>query len=148
MENNRGDQQTTDLYSSEIATDNRKVVIPVIEETAFLDKKIVESGKIRVIKTVSEREETIDEPLFREEVSIERVPLNQYVDSAPPVRQEGDVMIIPVVQEQLVMQKRLVLIEELRVTKKVVETHQPQTVVLRREQVDVQRIVEAENFGD
>lgn len=54
-------------------------------------------------------------------------------------------MIIPVVQEQLVMQKRLVLVEELRVRKQVVETHQPQSVTLRKEEIDVKRIAENEN---
>jgi stress response protein YsnF len=75
-----------------------------IEEAAFLDKRVVETGKVRISKRISEREELIDEPLFREEVTVERVPINQYVDQPPQVRHEGDVMIIPVVQEQLVMQ--------------------------------------------
>ena len=103
---------------------------------------------MRISKRISEHEELIDEPLFREEVTVERVPVNQYVDQPPQVRHEGGVMIIPVVREQLVMQKRLVLVEELRVRKQIVETHQPQSVTLRREDVDVRRIIETENFGN
>lgn len=135
-------------FSSEIEISDEKLVIPIIEEEAFLDKRVVETGKVRISKRISEREETIDEPLFREEVSVERVPVNQYVDQMPQIRHEGDVMIIPVVQEQLVMQKRLVLVEELRVRKQVLETHQPQSVTLRREEVEVRRIAETENFVD
>ncbi len=137
-----------DKFSSEIKPDDEKLVIPIIEEEAFLDKRVVETGKVRISKRISEHEELIDEPLFREEVTVERVPVNQYVDQPPQVRHEGDVMIIPVVQEQLVMQKRLVLVEELRVRKQVIEIHQPQSVTLRREEVDVRRITEAEKFGD
>jgi len=123
-----------------IRSGRKRTVIPVIEEEAVVGKRVVETGKVRVSKRVSEHEEIIDEPLFREEVSVERVPVNQYIDAAPTVRYEGDLMIIPVVQEQIVMQKRLVLVEEIRVRKELVETHQPQTVTLRKEEVDVRRV--------
>lgn len=134
-------------FSAARETAGETLIIPVVEETAFLEKRVVETGRVRISKRISEHEETIDEPLFREEVTVERVPFNQYVDQPPQVRHEGDVMIIPVVQEQIVMQKRLVLVEELRVRKQVVETHQPQSVTLRREDVEVRRIAEAENLG-
>ncbi len=148
METNQNAAATTaEKFSAEIETVNETLVIPVIEEEAFLDKRVVETGKVRISKRVSEREELIDEPLFREEVTIERVAVNQYVDQPPQVRHEGDVMIIPVVQEQLVMQKRLVLVEELRVRKQIVETHQPQSVTLRREEIDIKRIAGTENSG-
>ena len=148
METNRISETIDEKFASEIEISDEKLIIPVIEEEAFLDKRVVETGKVRISKRISEREETIDEPLFREEVTVERVAVNQYVDQMPQVRQEGDVMIIPVVQEQLVMQKRLMLVEELRVRKQVLETHQPQTVTLRREDVEVRRISETENVGD
>jgi len=148
METNRTVETVDGKFSSEIELNDEKLVIPIIAEEAFLDKRVVETGKVRISKRISEHEELIDEPLFREEVTVERVPVNKYVDQPPQVRHEGDVMIIPVVQEQLVMQKRLVLVEELRVRKQVVETHQPQSVTLRREEVDVRRITETENFGD
>lgn len=148
MEPNRISETIDEKFSSEIKFDDEKFVIPVIQEEAFLDKRVVETGKVRISKRISEREETIDEPLFREEVSVERIPVNKYVDQMPQVRHEGDVMIIPVVQEQLVMQKRLVLVEELRVRKQVIETHQPQSVTLRREDVEVTRITGTENSGN
>lgn len=148
MEANRAVEKSVEELSPETEINGEKLVIPIIEEQAFFDKRVVETGKVRISKRVSEHEELIDEPLFREEVSVERVPINQYVDQLPQVRQEGDIMIIPVVQEQLVMQKRLVLVEELRVRKQVVEAHQPQTVTLRREEVDVTRIAETESTGD
>ncbi len=90
----------------------------------------------------------IDEPLFSEKVMVERVPANQYVDEPPQVRHEGDTMIIPVVEEHLVVKKRLFLVEELRVTKQIIESHQPQSVILRKEEIDVKRIADSENSGD
>lgn len=121
-------------------TDEETSVVPVIEEQATFGKRIVETGRVRVSKRVNEREETFDVPLLHEKVSVERVPINQYVDQLPEVRHEGDVMIIPVVREHLVTQKRLVLVEELRVRKEVIETHQPESVTLREETVEVVRI--------
>jgi len=143
METNQTAEKTAaENFSVEPEKDDQKLVFPVIEEQAFVDKRVIETGKVRISKQISEREELIDVPLFREEVTVERIPVNQYVDQPPQVRHEGDVMIIPVVQEQLVMQRRLVLVEELRVRKQVVESHQPQTVILRREDVDIRRITE------
>ena len=119
---------------------SERTVIPVIEETPTLVKEVVESGKVRLSKTISEREELVDVPLFREEVRVERVPVNLYVETAPVVRQEGETLIIPVVEERVVVQKKLFLVEELRVHKEVVEHHEPQPVTLRREEVTVKRV--------
>jgi uncharacterized protein (TIGR02271 family) len=121
-------------------TSGEKLVIPVIAEEIAVGKKVIESGKVRISKRISEHEELVDVPLFREEVRVERVPVNLFVEAPPPVRQEGDTMIIPVVEEQIVIQKKLLLVEELRVRKEVVEHHQPQTVNVRKEEVEIKRV--------
>lgn len=117
-----------------------QVVIPVIEEELRVGREIIETGKVRVSKKISEHEETVDEPILREQVSVERVQVNEYVDAPPEARQEGDTLIIPVLQEKLVVQKRLLLVEELHIRKQVAETREPQTVTLRKEEVEVGRI--------
>jgi hypothetical protein len=50
------------------------------------------------------------------DVSVERVPIGIIVDSAPQVQTEGDATILPVLEERLVVEKRLVLIEKVRIT--------------------------------
>lgn len=140
--------ETAETFESEIGHDQETMVIPVIEEQAFLNKRVIETGKVRISKRVVKHEEAIDVPLFHEEVSVERVPINQYVDAEPEVRHEGNVMIIPVVREQLVMKKQLILVEELRVKKQVVETHQSHNVTLRKEEIDIRRIAANEKPGD
>jgi uncharacterized protein (TIGR02271 family) len=114
--------------------------IPIIEEEAFFDKRVVEKGKVSVNKQVVEHVEVVDEPLFYENVRVERVSVNQFVETAPEVRIEGDVTIIPVLEERLVVQKQLVVVEEIRIQKELVETHRPHKVNLRKEQVDVRRV--------
>jgi len=65
--------------------------------------------------------------------------VNRVVSVAPEVRHEGDVMIVPVLEEVLVVEKRLMLREELRITRRKDEAREPQRVTLRTEQVEVTR---------
>lgn len=141
------EQAVTEKQSAEVFDAGEATVIPVIQEEVVVDKRVVETGKVRISKRIREYEETVDEPLFREEVAVERVPINQFVEARPGVRQEGDTMIIPVVEEQIFVQKRLVLVEELRVRKQVVESHQPQSITLLKEEVDIIRSAENKNVG-
>lgn len=116
------------------------LVVPVIEERAVIRREVVETGRVRLSKTVQEQEQAVDLTLLHEEVQVERVPINQYVAddaSAPTVRYEGDTLVVPVVREVLV--KRLLVVEELRVTKQQVETQHTQRVTLRHEQIDITR---------
>jgi len=113
--------------------------IPVIEESIKVDKRIVETGRVRVVKTVHEEEALVEAALLQEEVQIERVPVNQYVETAPAVRYEGDVMIIPVIQEVVVIEKRLMLVEEIRINKQQTESKVTETVTLRKEEINIER---------
>jgi uncharacterized protein (TIGR02271 family) len=124
---------------------NRKtteeMTIPVIEEQVLVEKQVVESGTVRITKVVREQQVPVAIPLVQEEHDIQRVPINEYVETPPPpIRYEGDTMIIPVVQEVLVVQKRLLLVEELHVTKNLVHKQDTQQVTLRKEEVIVEHI--------
>ncbi len=118
----------------------QSAVMPVIEEQLQVGKKVVETGSVRINKIVREEEVTVETPVVVEKLDIERIPINQYVESAPPaVRYEGDVMIVPILEEVVVVEKRLRLVEELRITKRQEHTQVSQPVVLRKEEVTVDR---------
>jgi hypothetical protein len=68
--------------------------------------------------------------------------MNVPVESATGVRYEGDTMVIPIFEEVLVVEKRLVLKEEIRVTRRRTSFRSPQRVTLRREVPTVERIEE------
>jgi stress response protein YsnF len=68
------------------------------------------------------------------------VPIERLVEEAIPVRYEGDTMIVSVLEEVLVVEKRLMLKEELHIRKRRVERHQPQCVTLRHEEARVEHI--------
>ncbi|MBB6611897.1 YsnF/AvaK domain-containing protein [Pontibacter sp. Tf4] len=115
-------------------------VIPVIEEQAHITKQTVESGRVRISKNVREDEVLIDMPVVHEEVDVQRVPVDQYVDEAPPaVRYEGNKMIVPVLREELVLVKRIKVVEELHITRRRTEEHRTEPVLLRREEINVDR---------
>lgn len=121
-------------------TGDRPVTIPVIQEELHVRRQTVETGRVRIRKTVHEHEETVDEPLLRENVIVERVTVNlPWEGTAPAVRQEGDTLIIPVLEEVLVIEKRLMLKEEIHVRREQSTFHDPQQVMLRSEQVSVER---------
>ncbi len=122
-----------------------RLVVPILEEQLKIARQKVVTGGVRVHKTVSERTETVDEPTFQEQVEVERVAVNQFVDAPPPVRYEGEVMIVPLLEEVLVVEKRLVLREEIRISKRRETVRKPQQVVVRREDATVERIEPAAN---
>ena len=78
-----------------------------------IDKQTVETGRVVLHKTVHVDAQTVAVPLREEQVQVQRVAVNRYVDEAPPVRHEGETMIVPVVREELVVTKHLLLVEEL-----------------------------------
>lgn len=121
-----------------------EVVIPLAEESIDVATRRIETGRVRVTTAVRTEEQVVDPALLREAVEIERVAVNRVVDAATGPRQEGDTLVIPLFEEVVVVEKRLVLTEEVRITRRQTEAHQPQTVTLRREEARVER-VETEN---
>ena len=123
--------------------DARGLVIPVVEERLEVSRERVETGRVRVTKSVEAREVVVDDPLKRESVRVEHVPINQVVTGAvPQVREEGDVTVIPILEERVVTRTELVLVEEVRIHRDHSEYHDPQRVTLRKEAVAVERFGE------
>jgi uncharacterized protein (TIGR02271 family) len=119
-----------------------RLTLPVIEEALHVEKRAVTGAGYRLRKRVDTRVATVDELLRNYKVEIERTPVNTPLgsDDIPEPRYEGDTLVIPVVEEVLVTEKRLVLTEEIRITR-VHGTHRkPQSVELRREHIDIERL--------
>jgi uncharacterized protein (TIGR02271 family) len=128
--------------SVDTQTSGESVVIPVIDEQVRIGKQVIETGKVLVSKKVHAEEMSVDIPLVHEEHDIERVTINRYVEERPEVRYEGDTMIVPVLREEevIVVEKRMMLVEEVRITKRQVETSVNQHITLRKEEVTVERV--------
>ena len=116
------------------------LVVPVLQEVLDVRTSPVETGRVRIRKIVHEHEEIVDPPLWRDEVVIERVSINCVVEGPISVHSEEETLIIPVLEEVFVIEKRLLLKEEVRITNRKVETHRPQRIILRREEAAVERL--------
>lgn len=114
-------------------------VIPLLSEEAIVSRRRVETEVVRVATVTRSREARIDEPVVHERVEVVRTPIGHFVDAAPPVREEGDTTIIPVIEETIVVERRLFLKEEVRLTRvRVTEQHR-ETVVLREQEAVITR---------
>jgi uncharacterized protein (TIGR02271 family) len=115
--------------------------VPLLREELNVGSRVVETGVVRVQKHTNIREVAVDEPIVTREVVVERVPINRVIGPSerPEVRQEGDTTVIPVVDETIVIENRLVLREEVRITRVAREARATATVSLRHEDVTVER---------
>ena len=107
------DAELVPTSGSLLTSGRTEEVIPLVEEEVRLSKRTVETGRVRVFLTTETVEETLRETLRSRRAEIERVPVGREVKEVPATRQEGDVIIVPVVEEVLVTVKRLVLKEEI-----------------------------------
>ncbi|MBX6341908.1 MAG: YsnF/AvaK domain-containing protein [Thermomicrobiaceae bacterium] len=112
--------------------------IPVLEERLDVRARPVEIGRARVRKDVEERVERHPVRLRRQEVRVERVPIDREVAGVVEPFMDGDVYVVPVLEEQVVIQRRLVVREEIRVRRVLSEREETLEVPLRGERVTVE----------
>ena len=121
------------------------LVVPVLVEELEVQKRVVETGKVRLTKVVHERETLVDDPLWRENVTITRIPMERVVEGPVPVREEEGTTILSVVEEVVVVEKRWMLREEIHIRTERLETHQPQRMTQRSEEVQIARVPHADD---
>lgn len=90
-------------------------VLPLVEERVALTKRTIPTGRVRVETRTETVQQHLPAQLSSEEVKVVRVPVNRRVDAMPPTTTEGDLTIIPVVEERLVVTRELYLREEVHV---------------------------------
>ena len=119
------------------------VTLEVAAEELVVTRRRVEKALVRVATATREREQLVDEELTHERVEVTHVPIGRAVDAVPPVREEGDVTILPVVEEVVVIERRLMLKEEIHI-RRLRTTERHREVVLLREQEAVITRTDAE----
>ena len=68
----------------------------------------VPGERVRLHTVVREHDQRVEAALRDEDVTVERLVVDRAVAEAPPVREEGDTLIVPVLEELLVDEKRLI----------------------------------------
>ncbi|HEX2552122.1 MAG TPA: YsnF/AvaK domain-containing protein [Microvirga sp.] len=115
-------------------------IIPIAEEVVRLDKRETVTGRVRVHTRVELETETVRAALATESVEVIRVPVDRPIDRMPEIRTENGVTIVPVVEEVLVVEKRLVLKEELHIRRNTQTDNVEIPVELRKHRVEVERV--------
>jgi stress response protein YsnF len=114
-------------------------VIPRVEEQLQVDKVEKTIGSVRVRIVPSERQQSVSVPIAETHADVQRVAIGRIVDGPPAVREEGDVVIIPVLEEVLVVEKKLLLREEIRVTRRETTRTEEHSISLRSERAEISR---------
>lgn len=131
--------RTMETETRERAAESEEIVVPVIEERLVTDAQWREAGSVTLHLRTEEMPETVEEYVTREELAIEEVAIGRVLadGEVPSQRQEGDILIIPVVEERLVMVKQRVLAKEVRVSKRSRTETREVTETVRRQRVHI-----------
>ncbi len=112
--------------------------IPIAEERLSVSKRPIER-RVRIRTVTEEVPGRFTEELHGERVEIQHVAVERELSGPLEIRTEGDLTIIPVVEERLIVEKRLFLVEEVHVRRVTGVEHIEQPVMLRRQRVEVDR---------
>jgi uncharacterized protein (TIGR02271 family) len=122
------------------AGDTDSNTLQLFAEEAHVARRTVETGRVRVATITHTRDHLIDELLARTNVEVERVPVGRTIEAIPPVGGDADHTIIPIVEETVVVERKLVLKEELHIRCKHTTERYQETVKLRHQTAEVTRI--------
>lgn len=126
-----------------VASDEQPVLrAPVAAEEMIVRKEPVRLGKVHVHKDVETRQERMSLPMYREQAVIEHIAADQYDGMPSPNPNE---VLIPVIEERLVIRKEAVIVEYLRIRKDLVREQHEVVSDLRREVVTVTEERESES---
>jgi uncharacterized protein (TIGR02271 family) len=138
-----GVQPTRVSRDSPTSLTEADAVIELVEETARIEKRVVETGRVRVSTRTEATEQILRETLRGDSVEVTRVPIDRVIsegETAPQIRNEGGLTIIPVLEEILVVEKRLVLKEEVHIRHTASDESVEVPVTLRRQRAVVERV--------
>lgn len=121
-------------------SDTPDASIPLVHEHVKVDRRVVETGRVRIHSIVDEKLVRVAEDLERDDVTIERVAVNREVTEAPPLREEDGVLIVPILEEVVVIEKRLLLKEELRVHRNRKRERIDEVVRVKSMRAEVERV--------
>jgi stress response protein YsnF len=122
-----------------LESEGEEQVLPLHEEQVQVARHRRVTGRVSVSTVTRSRDELIDELLTNEHAEIERVVIRQLIDEAPPIRTEGDTVIVPVIEEVLVVERRLFLKEEVHIRRKCTTERHQETVTLREQEIVILR---------
>lgn len=117
------------------------------EEQLIAQKRSEEAGEVRIGKEVIEEQQSIDVPLRREEVYVERRPVSGEVTDGE-IGDDRTEIRVPVMEEEVEVQKRTVATEEITAGKRAIEETHRVTDTVRREEARIETNGDVEVRGE
>ncbi|AIX75955.1 hypothetical protein PSNIH2_15635 [Pantoea sp. PSNIH2] len=116
-------------------------IIPLAEEQAEVTTTRVVDRRIRIHRSTTTAEKLLETELWHEEVEIKHIEKNETLEEGyfPQVRQEGDVLIVPVIEEQVEIIRRHILKEEVHIHKLKKNEQFQQKVTLRSQEIEISK---------
>lgn len=124
------------VFSSE----EQDQILALHTEEISVARRRVPRSTVRVSKVIQSRDHLVQETLQHQRVEVERIQIGTYIDQAPPIRYDGDVTIVSVVEEVVVTERRLLLKEEVRIRTVTTSEEYKEIVALRFEEANVERL--------
>src|ERR1700693_2677854 len=113
---------------------------PLYAEDLTVSRRQIAGDMVQVRTVTRENESVVDETLNHKRVQIDRIPIGRQVEAVPPVGREGDTTILSVVEETVVVERRLVLKEEIDIRRLHVSERHQEAVILRKQEAVITRI--------
>ncbi len=129
-----GERETARTATRGVDTEDRER-LELVEEELDVDTRQVQAGEVRVRKEVHTEQRNIEVPVTREEVVIERHPVTGREASGTSIGEEE--VRIPLMEEEVEVQKRAVVKEEISVGKRQVEETKTVSDSVRREEARI-----------
>lgn len=121
------------------AADPQDVVVPIYQEQASFSKRRIVTARVKISRVTHKSEKLLTETLAQQRVKIDRIPIGKLIDAVPKIREKGDAIIIPIVEEIPVVKHRLVLVEEVWVRRVRRKENHRERVTLRCQKAVVTR---------
>lgn len=121
------------------AAEQAEQTLRIHAEQVVVSRRQIPTGTVRVARVTREADRLVEEDLTHEQVEVKRIPVGRTVDAVPAVRVEGDVTILSVVEEVVVIERRLVLKEEVHVRRVRTTERHVETVIVREQTAEVTR---------
>src|SRR5919199_59173 len=138
--------QHRDHADTDVRREESGATVQLCREELAARKQTVDAGRVGVATRVVQEQQTLEVPVTREEVTIERHAVDRR-PSATPIAATSETLSVPVHEEQLAAEKQAVVYEEVDVAKRAVHDTQPVSMTLRKEVVDVDTIGDVQVGG-
>ena len=132
------DYDAAERSDAQVNALREEIVVPIVEERIVPEVRQVDLGEVRVHKHVEAHEETAELSLTRDDLVIQRVEINEPIQTPAKTRQEGEWLVIPVMKEVVVVQKQLMLVEEVRIKRSQVQKDHVVRETVRHERVEIE----------